>query len=336
LIATNNIPFIDSCADQVIEITDFGRVLSFEGNYNQYMEKRDSLLEAERSQAKAVKAERDRLEATYRDFKSKQVFKRSSDMAAFGRALQTRIRKLDERYEEMPGSKQVFSEERIPNLAFESERRSGEDVLTVRDISKAYGNFVALDMIGQGIALRRGERFLITGENGSGKSTLMRLIAGQATGEDFEPSTGEVEIGASVKATYYAPDHTGLSKRGGVFEEIRAATRNNNESEAASILQFWGFHRVSVRSRTIETLSAGEKKQLALAKIMAQHPNLLLLDEPTDYLKPEIIDRLVRALQGYDGTFILISHNQDFLRSLKIHRELQLPKGRIVLHEGLK
>ena len=69
---------------------------------------------------------------------------------------------------------------------------------------------------------------------------------------------------------------------------------------------------------------------------MVGHPNLLLLDEPTDYLKPEIVARLVNALKGYDGTIVVVSHNHEFVRQLTIHRELALPEGKIIIREELK
>src|SRR3990167_751714 len=104
LIATNNLPFINACANKVVEITDFGRVLAFEGDYGDYLTKRDQLLEAEKAEAEAVMAEKDRIEATYKDFKAKQVFKRSSAMAQVGRSLQTKIQKIKKEKKTKKGS----------------------------------------------------------------------------------------------------------------------------------------------------------------------------------------------------------------------------------------
>ncbi|HRN70682.1 MAG TPA: ATP-binding cassette domain-containing protein, partial [Candidatus Woesebacteria bacterium] len=332
LIATNNIPFINACSNRLVEITHFGRVLSFKGNYPDYVEKRDRLLTAEKAEADSVQAEKDRIEETYNKFKAKQVFKRSSDMAATGRAMQSRISRLNEQYESMPGSKQVFRTERIPNIVFESKERSGDDVVTIRNLVKNYGDFTALDLRKLELTIQRGELFLLSGDNGSGKSTLLRMIAAAIQNDPtFTPDSGEIEVGANIMANYYAPDQTGIRKSGSIFEEVTEVLASHNESNAAAILHYWGFPKGTIRMKTIEQLSAGEKKQLALAKIMAQHPNLLLLDEPTDYLKPEVVERLAKALEGYDGTTILVSHNPEFKKLLPISRELQLPSGKLVL-----
>src|SRR3989338_141359 len=331
LIATNNLPFINACANKVVEITDFGRVLAFEGDYGDYLTKRDRLLEAEKAEAEAVMAEKDRIEATYKDFKAKQVFKRSSAMAQVGRSLQTRIQRLEDEHQELPGSKQVHRSERVRNIAFEAGRRSGDNVVTIGNVMKEYGNYLALDLSLLDTVIKRGGFFLVSGGNGSGKSTLLRLIASAAGNQEFDPTIGSIEIGASVNAAYYSQDYTGIAREGDIFEEVRTVVKGGGESEAAAILHFWGFPKATIRNRQIDQLSVGEKKQLALAKIMAQHPNLLLLDEPTDYLKPEIVDRLVSALLEYNGTVILVSHNSEFKKSLKFHRELELPQGKIKL-----
>jgi len=330
-IATNNIPFIEACANKVVEITDFGRVLTFEGAYNSYVEKRDRLLEAERTEAEAVKDEHDRLQATYQDFKSKQVFRRSANMAQVGRALQSRMGRLDDRYENLPGSKQVEINQRIKPLVFKCETRGGDDVLSIQGVSKNYDDFTALDLKDLKFSLRRGQHLLISGENGSGKSTLMKMII-SAIGEGiFNPNTGYINIGAGIKAGCYSPDDTQVSRSGNILEEVRKATLQGNEGEAVSALIYWGIPKNALRSKQLEQLSPGEKKQVALAKLMVQQPNLLLLDEPTDYLKPEIIERLVSALKGYDGTLIIVSHNQDFAGQLTLNYELKLPEGILVI-----
>jgi len=336
IIATNNIPFINDCSNKMVEITDFGRVLSFEGNYHDYVGKRDRLLKAEKSEAEAIKSERDRLEETLLKFKSQQVFKKSAKMAVRGNAMETRIERLDDEYDNLPGSKQVFRTERVGDLKFRSEQRSGDDVLTIRHLLRRYGEFTALDLKHLDLVIRRGETFLISGENGSGKSTLMRMIASLTQNGTFIPDEGQIKIGVNVNAGYYASDNTGLLKEGSILDEVVNASSSHNEGEAVTALHYWGFPKKTIRMKIIEQLSVGEKKQLALAKLMVKHQNLLLLDEPTDYLKPEIIERLISALEGFDGTVVVISHNQEFIKQLLVHRELTLPKGKIILKNELK
>ncbi len=290
-------------------------------------------MKAERTEAEAAKDEYDRLQATYQDFKSKQVFRRSANMAQVGRALQSRMGRLDNRYENLPGSKQVEISQRIKPLVFKCETRSGDDVFSIQGVSKNYDDFTALDLKDLKFSLRRGQHLLISGENGSGKSTLMKMIISSLEGGSFNPDTGYINIGASIEAGFYSPDAIQVSKKGSILEEVRSATRQSNESEAVSALIYWGIPKQSLRSKQLEQLSPGERKQVALAKLMVQQPNLLLLDEPTDYLKPEIIDRLINALSGYNGTLVIISHNQEFINRLALDYELHLPDGKLVIRK---
>jgi len=196
---------------------------------------------------------------------------------------------------------------------------------------KRYGDYTALNLPNLSLVITRGQRIVFSGENGSGKSTLLRMIASVAIQGNFVPDEGTVQVGASVDAAYYAPDHAGIPKKGSIFEEVKKVTALQNEGEASSTLSFWGFPRGTIRVKTIEQLSVGERKQLALAKIMVQHPNLLLLDEPTDYLRPEVVERLIHAINGFDGTVILISHDSNFKKELNLTKELNLPEGKLTL-----
>jgi len=328
IITTNNMEFIDQCADKVVEITDFGRVLVFSGGYREYVDKRDRLLDAEKEAANAVKRRKEQLEETLAEFRARQVFQRSADMAKVGRALKTRVGQLDKKYQEMPGSRQVHRRERVRKLIFNEGERSGNDVVMIRSVIRKYEEFTALDLADLNLVLQRGQFLHVSGENGSGKSTLLRMIA-LADSNEFSPDAGSIELGAKVDIGYCASDHLRISQEGGILAEVKEASQSYNEGEAGAILLFWGFTKNTIRTKNIEQLSAGEKKQLALAKLMAKRPNLLILDEPTDFLKPEIVDRLIDALAGYSGTLVVVSHDQQFLNRLKVNLELHLPEGSV-------
>ena len=251
VVATNNISFIEACANKVIEITDFGRVLSFQGGYKAYVEKRDRLLEAERAEAETVKDEHDRIEKTYKDFKSKQVFKRSANMAQVGRALQSRMRRLDAKYDSLSGSKQVQRNEKVKPIIFKCGSRSGEDVLLIHEVVKKYDEFVALDLKNLTLSLGRGQRLMISGENGSGKSTLIKMIISAVQGGFFNPDTGNINIGVGIKAGYYSPDDIQVGKKGSILEEVRTVTHQGNESEAVSALIYLGIFKSSLLTKQL-------------------------------------------------------------------------------------
>ena len=334
--ATGNTDFIDRACNHVIEITDFGRVMSFAGNHRDFMIKRDELLAAERKAAESLKTKRDKLEATFLKFKAAQVFKRSKDMAAVGNAMKSRIARMDDTLEDMPGTHAVDRIARVRPRVFETAQRSGNDVLTLSRVVGTYGDHVGLDLGSSEVLIARGERFAVTGENGSGKSTLLRIIAqaalpelvGETRGQDHE---GAIRIGAAVDTAYFSPDYLGIGKTGSLLDEVKSAMDIPNDQAAAGYLVYFGFPNTAAYNRSVEHLSEGEKRQLALAKLMAKKANFLILDEPTDYLKPEVVQRLLEALKGSPATVLIVSHNHTFLQALEVSREMKLPGGRITL-----
>lgn len=333
VIASNSREFVDSCATQTIGLTDVGRVFLFTGGYTQFEQKRDTIIESEKVAASVVADKLDQLRETDKMFRSKQVYKRSADMAQVGRALETRMRKLEEQYSSMPGSQDVFRNEQVKDLKFEQEERSGNDVVVIKGLVKRYGEFTALNLKkSTPLTIHRGEKWLVWGPNGSGKSTLTRMIVHTATGGDFLPTEGELSVGSNVKIAYFTPEDSGVSKHGLLIEEATRVMDNKNNGRATAVLRFFGFSGASVYNQDVSTLSSGEKKRLALAKIMLKNPNLIILDEPTgDYMSDEIKDRLASALQGYDGTLILVSHDTSFIDKLKLHKELHMPQGKVVI-----
>ncbi|MDD2482749.1 MAG: ABC-F family ATP-binding cassette domain-containing protein [Candidatus Shapirobacteria bacterium] len=329
LIATQNIDFVDACADKIVEITDSHRVLSYTGNYSQYIVKRDQILASEQDNIKSKQQEYDSLFSTWQKFKNEGVYKISQNMAARGRAIETRLQRLSNEIKGLPGSQDQGIEQRVRPLVFStSKRESSSAILKIENPVISYGEFEAIDMSNVNIQLKRGDRYLITGENGSGKSTLLRVIA-RHYHENFSINKGRIYTTEDLTIGYFAPDNIGINRKGRVIEEITGTKTKPNEAEAVSILTFFGFPFCGLWERTIETLSSGEKKQLALAKIMAIKPDILLLDEPTDNLNSIIMKRLVSAINSYDGTLILISHDTDFKNNLKITHEIELKDGRL-------
>jgi ATP-binding cassette, subfamily F, member 3 len=331
IIASNNRGFVDACATQTIGLTDIGRVFVFSGGYSEFEQKRDAVIKAEEDAAESVAKKREQLRETDKMFRAKQAYSRSANMAQVGRALETRIKKLQKQYEEMPGSQDVFRDEGARDLVFQEERRSGNDVVFIHGVVKKYGEHIAVDMRkNPPITISRGEKWLVWGDNGSGKSTLVRMIANESLGENFTPDEGELSVGASVDMAYFAPDVMGISRRGLLIEETTSVIGNLNKGRATAVLRFFGFSGAAAYNQDVRTLSSGEKKRLALAKIMLQNPNLIILDEPTgDYMPDKIKERLASALRGYDGTLILVSHDIDFIDQLDINKEIVMHQGRV-------
>lgn len=335
VIASNNKTFLDKCSTQTVGLTDTGRVFSFEGNYSDFISKRDLVIESEQAQASSVADKLEDLRETDKMFRSKNAYKRSSDMAQVGRALATRMKKLEEKYEEMPGSQNVYKNERVRDLVFTQERRSGQDVISIRGVSKSYGDYVAVDLTrADPITISQGEKWLVWGPNGSGKSTLLRMVAQRALGGNFVQDKGNIEIGISVDAAYFAPDVTSISRKGLIIDEATKVVGVHNHGRAVSVLRFFGFSQSAIHNLDVNKLSSGERKRLALAKIMLRNPNLLILDEPTgDYMTDEVKERLAKAIKGYNGTLLLVSHDTDFIKQLNLNRELRMPGGKVLVRD---
>ncbi|MFA5025736.1 MAG: ABC-F family ATP-binding cassette domain-containing protein [Candidatus Shapirobacteria bacterium] len=331
LIATQNISFAENCANRIVEITSFGRVITFQGKYSEYAVKRDSILAAERKAADAAMEKYQKLEATFLKFKGAGYFRRSRDFAQVGAAMQTRLERMRNELDDMPGTRDVYRQEKIKNQSFLPSHEGINPAVHIAGITKSYdGRHMALDLKHVDLTVKRGQILVIGGNNGSGKSTLMRIIEDSTTGKNrFTPDSGEIIMESGLTVGYNAPDRLDLPREGNIFELILNSLPRKNEAQATGILTFFGFSNQNLRLRTIETISSGEKKQLSLARIMAQQPDLILLDEPSDNLKADVAERLVRALNEFEGTAIVIAHDPEFIKKLDVDMELELPHGKV-------
>lgn len=330
VIASQEREFINRCATQIVEITESGRVINFTGNLDNYEIKRDSILAAEEARSKSLKQEYENLLNTYSKFKNEGVFKRSDKMAARGRAMESRLERIKN---EMDGIPKKQKESKVKDKKFEtSENISDGAILVINGPVIKYGDFEAVNLQGQKIRIKRREKMLIQGENGSGKSTLMRsLVADNSSSLYVE--TGSTSIGENLKVGYFSPDITVGKNDDNVFYLVLNSLESRNEAEATSILTFFGFGYKGLRDRTIGTLSSSEKRQVLLSIIMAQKPNVLLLDEPSDKLSETVKARLASAINGYDGSLLLISHDTEFVKNIKINHRIKLKQGRLVEFE---
>lgn len=185
---------------------------------------------------------------------------------------------------------------------------SGKIVLTVENVSKSYGEktiFKNVDFI-----LTRGEKVVFVGRNGEGKSTMMKIIAGQT---DYQ---GKVTFGHNVMFGYFEQDQEeklDLDKT--VFDTIDELATGDMRKRVREILGSFLFSGDDVYKK-VRVLSGGERARLALCKLLLQPYNLLLLDEPTNHLDMQSKEILKKAIQNYEGTVILVSHDRDFLSGL--------------------
>jgi ATPase subunit of ABC transporter with duplicated ATPase domains len=279
---------------KIVEI-DGGQVRVYTGNYDFYER-------ARAEEAARREAEYERQQAMLA--KEMRFIERFRAQAAKAAQVQSRVKKLD-KIERLEPPRRLVER----TFDFRKPARSGDDVVKVQGVRKAYGSRVVHD--GLSMLVRRGERWAIMGENGAGKSTLLKMIAGVT-----QPDGGDVTLGASVTMGYFAQHQLEqLSAANTVMEELVAHAPTTSIGVLRNLAAAFGFQGDDVE-KPIRVLSGGERSRLALAKILFDAPNLLVLDEPTNHLDILTKRALTRALAEYEGTVLLVSHDRAFLRSI--------------------
>jgi len=305
LMTSHDREFMNRIIGRVIEI-DGGDLNSYSGGLDFY--------EAQRAQNEA------QAEAAYQRQQAKlakemRFIERFRAQAAKAAQVQSRVKQLDKIEKLQPPKRRstlVFD--------FPSCPRSGDDVVKIEKLGKRYGDKVIYD--GFDMTIRRGERWAVMGVNGAGKSTLLRLVAGES-----EPDRGQVAVGAAVALGYFAQHAMEvLDPRRSVVQTLEDAFPMASVGSLRALAGCFGFAGDDV-DKPCRVLSGGEKARLVIARILYGRPNVLVLDEPTNHLDMATKDMLVRALAGYEGTMLFVSHDRRFLAQLS-NRILELgPDG---------
>jgi len=288
--------FLDNVCTHILDI-DYQTVTAYTGGYEAFV----AAKEAERQRREAEIAKREKQIADHQAFVDRFRAK-----ATKARQAQSKV-KLIERtvIERLPPSSR-----RYPKFRFRQQRPSGKKVLELDGISKSFGdNKVLVDV---GLHVRRGDRLAIIGPNGIGKSTLLKVAMGH-----LEPDDGTVTWGHETAPGYFAQDHR--DQLGGSDATVEgwlgAACPGESTGFVRGRLGNVLFERDDV-TKKVANLSGGEAARLIFARLGVQQPNVLVLDEPTNHLDLEAIEALVEALDEYEGTLILVSHDRWFVSRL--------------------
>lgn len=286
--------FLDNMVTRIAEVAN-ARITSYPGNYSNYIETK---AEREEIQQKAY----DNQQAYIRQ--QERFIERFKAKASKATLVKSREKALDkiERVEE------VSSEAPKINLRFEVEKQSGKTVSELKDVKKAFGDKVILN--NSSIEILRGDKIALIGANGRGKSTMLRIIAGT------EPVEGLSKIGHNVIPSFYAQHQLeSLNVNNTLLEELASFAQDKKEVELRTVLGCFLFTGDDVHKK-IRVLSGGEKARVALAKTLISKSNFLLLDEPTNHLDMNSISILIQALQNYEGSFIVVSHDRYFVSQI--------------------
>jgi ATPase subunit of ABC transporter with duplicated ATPase domains len=307
LMTSHDREFMNRVISKVIEI-DGGELTTYSGDYDFY--------ERERAIADAhQQAQFDRQQATLK--KELAFIERFKARASHAAQVQSRVKKLDKIEKVDPPRVR-----KTVDFEFRGAPRSGEDVAKLTGIVKRYGARAVHD--GLDFLVRRGERWCVLGANGAGKSTLLKMVAGETA-----PDAGSVAVGGSVKMGYFAQHAMELLRPDAtVWDTLQDAFPRASVGSLRTLAGCFGFSGEEIEKRC-RVLSGGEKARLVLAKLLYDPPNFLVLDEPTNHLDVTTKEMLVRALAGYEGTMLLVSHDRRFLSALT-NRVLELtPEGSI-------
>ena len=191
---------------------------------------------------------------------------------------------------------------------FKASRRSGDDVLTAEDVSLSFDGPKLFDHVN--LEIRRGEKVFLIGPNGCGKTSLFKILLGQ-----YQPDGGLVKLGAGVDLGYYEQSQMSLHDEKTVIDEIWDLHPRMTQTEVRSALAVFLFKGEDV-FKPVGALSGGERARVLLLKLMLSKANFLLLDEPTNHLDIGSCQALEDALQGYDGTLFVVSHDRYLINKL--------------------
>jgi len=283
--------FLNRMVTKIVEVTH-QKLYQWEGNYDFYLE---------------AKKERDDLQQRQYDNQQQYIKDQEKFISRFrakaskATAVQSRVKMLDK----LDKVAEIASDGPRVNLKFDIKKESGKVVMELEDISKAFDANVILKKA-EGI-IRRGDKIALIGANGKGKSTLLRIIANS---ESFQ---GKRKEGHNVITSFFAQHQLeALNLNNEVLQELTEHGSGMLESELRNVLGCFLFAGDDV-FKPIRVLSGGEKSRVALAKTLVEKANFLLLDEPTNHLDIQSIEVLVKALQKYKGTFVLVSHDRYFI-----------------------
>jgi ATPase subunit of ABC transporter with duplicated ATPase domains len=308
IVVSHDLGLLDKSITRVLHI-DAGRLIEYRGTYTQYQAARR--LEEKRltSLAQRQQSEIQRL-SLLAEVMRRQTQKRAKQ----AHSIFTRVERLKAQRVDAP------KRERKVKITFPEPPHSGRIVLHASGLAKGYGGPVVFREVA--FEVERHERLLVMGLNGAGKTSLLRILAGQS-----EPNAGTFRLGHGVSLGYYAQEHEGI--RPGVT--VLAHMREESDAEERSLRTLLGMFGLTgdIARQDAGTLSGGEKTKLALAQLVAGRHNLLLLDEPTNNLDPPSRRGVARALAEWPGTMVIVSHDREFVESLRPGRVLFMPEGRL-------
>jgi len=288
--------FLDEVTNYTL-ILENGKIAKIKGNYEQYRKIQDE----KRTHLQKQLNEQERQKKQLEEFIAR--FHGQPNKAGQVRAKRSQLERMEEII--IPPDRR----ESIRTFSFPQAQESGYRVIGLKGVSKAYSELKVYENFD--FEIIKGEKAVLYGDNGAGKSTLLKILAGVIP---FE--AGERKVGHNVSMGYFSQTRMDvLNEERTVLEEAFNVAKNMKTENVRTLLGMFLFSGDDVEKK-VKILSGGEKSRLIMAKLLLEAPNFLLLDEPTTHLDVDAVEALVKALNGYTGTIVFISHDIHFVRSV--------------------
>jgi ATP-binding cassette subfamily F protein 3 len=294
VIVSHDKMFLDNVTNRTIEIS-LGKIYDFNKPYSEYLELRGEIREKQLATQKNQQKSIEHTEKLIEKFRAK---------ASKASMAQSMIKKLDkiERIEVDEDDNSVM------NISFPVSMTPGRVVVEAEDVTKKYGDKLILKDID--LLVERGSKIAFVGQNGQGKSTFIKAITNEI---DY---TGTIKLGHNVQLGYFAQNQAEhLDGEITLLQTMEDAATDTNRSKVRDMLGSFLFRGDDVEKK-VKVLSGGERNRLALCKLLLQPINVLVMDEPTNHLDIKSKNVLKAALQKYEGTLLLVSHDRDFLQGM--------------------
>jgi ATP-binding cassette subfamily F protein 3 len=294
VIVSHDKMFLDNVTNRTIEIS-LGKIYDFSKSYSEYLELRGEIREKQLATQKNQQKSIEHTEKLIEKFRAK------ASKASMAQSLMKKLDKV-ERIEVDEDDNSVM------NISFPLSMSPGRVVVEAEEVTKKYGDKLILKDID--LLIERGSKVAFVGQNGQGKSTFMKAITNEI---DY---TGTIKLGHNAQLGYFAQNQAEhLDGEITLLQTMEDAATDTNRSRVRDMLGSFLFRGDDVEKK-VKVLSGGERNRLALCKLLLQPINVLVMDEPTNHLDIKSKNVLKAALQKYEGTLLLVSHDRDFLQGM--------------------
>tara|TARA_B110001454_G_scaffold206695_1_gene217363 strand:- start:566 stop:2449 length:1884 start_codon:yes stop_codon:yes gene_type:complete len=295
VIVSHDKMFLNNVTNRTIDIS-LGRIYDFNKPYSKYLVLREEI------KSQQINAQKNQEKHIQHTEKLIQKFKAKASKASMAQSLMKKIEKID-RIEVDQDDNSVMK------LNFNISINPGKVVTEIENLSKNYGDNKVLSDVN--LLIERKSKIAFVGQNGQGKSTLAKIMVGE-----LKPSSGNSKLGHNVQIGYFAQNQAEyLDGSKTVLQTMIDSANETNRSKVRDVLGSFLFKGDDVE-KYVRVLSGGERNRLALAKLLLQPFNVLVMDEPTSHLDIKSKSVLKQALVKFDGTLVLVSHDRDFLQNL--------------------